>query len=61
MKGLGAVLLQKGSLVVSRTLIMAETGYSKIRRELRSVVFGLYRLHYHILAAGLRYKLTISH
>ena len=43
MKGLGAVLLQKDIPViyVSRTLTLAETGYSYIKKELLSVMFGL--------------------
>lgn len=44
MKGLGAVLLQKGRPViyVSRTLTPAEERYSNIERELLGVVFAIW-------------------
>ena len=53
MKGLGAVLLQKGRPVtyMSRALTLAETGYSNIKRELFSIVFVLERLHHYILCS----------
>ena len=50
MKGLGAVLLQKGRLgiYVSRMLTATETGYSNIKRELLSIVFRLESLHHYV-------------
>ena len=59
MKGLGAVLLQKGRPVIymSRMLMPAETGY--IERELLSVVFRLERLHHYVF--GSKVKVQTSH
>ena len=55
MKGLGAVLLQKGGPViyVSRKLMPAETGYSNIEKELLCIVFRLERLHHYIFGSKL--------
>ena len=52
MKGLGAVLLQKGRPVIymSRMLMPTETGYSNIKRELLSMIFRLERLHHYIFS-----------
>ena len=53
MKCLGPDLLQKGKPVifVSRTLMLAETGYSNNKRELLSSVFRLERLHHYIFGS----------
>ena len=53
MKGLTALLLQKGRPViyVSTTLILAETGKINIESELPSVVFDLERLHHYVLGS----------
>ena len=50
MKVLGAFLLEKVRPVicVSRTLMLLEIGYSNIKRELLSLIFGLERLHHYI-------------
>ena len=61
MKGLGAVLLQKGSPVIymSKTLTLAEAGYSGIERVLLSIVFKIERLHHCIF--GSRNGLQTDH
>ena len=53
MKGLGAVLLQKGRPVsyVLRMLTPAETGHSNTKRELPSIIFGMERLHHYIFGS----------
>ena len=58
MKGLGAVLLQKGRCViyVSRMLTPIETGYSNLERELLSVVIGLKRLHENVFGSRVEVK-----
>lgn len=56
MKGLGAVLLQKGRPVIyaSRTLTPAEERYSNIERELLGVVFAMGRLHNYVYGEPVR-------
>ena len=58
MKGSGAIPLQKGKPViyVSRALTTGKIGYLDIKREHLRILFGFYRLHHYVLAAGLRYK-----
>ena len=56
MKGLGAVLLQEGKLViyVSGTLTPAEERYSNIEKELLGVVFAMERLHNYVFGEPVR-------
>ena len=55
-KGLSAVLLQKGRPVihVSRILMPAETGYSNIEQKLLSIVFDLKRIHQCVLCSNIK-------
>ncbi len=50
MKGLGAILLHDGQLVIytSRSLTLADHRYSNIERELLSIVFAMERLHHFV-------------
>ena len=61
MKGLDAGVIQKGRPVIymSRTLTLAEAGYSNIKRELLSIAFRLGRLHHYIF--GSRVEIQTDH
>ena len=61
LKGLDALLLQKGRPVicVSRTLTPSETDYSDIKMELLSIVFRFKRLYHYIF--GNKVKVQTDH
>ena len=63
-KGLGAVLIQDGESVIyaSRALTETEQSYSKVERELHSVVFALERFHHYMcMDTQRRFKQITSH